>query len=142
MSFTHNDPMAAAIEKRIREMAIVDHLKLNINLMPGERSEVTLTSIEPFHLGGVEGDFLNGGIVLSMLDAAIASVCLYKLDGRRCGTIDLSTKIMRPAAPHGITCSGWVVRSQGRFVFAEAKLSGPGAELYASATGIVAALRR
>ena len=140
MSIEHTPEQLAEIRSRIYQLPIVAHLGLEIDLTVDGRSHVTIPEVRPFHLGGLEGDYLNGGIILSMLDAAVASASLLALGGRRCGTVELSTQIQRPVPAEGVVCHGWVIQRSQRRVVVGARLIDADGTTRVSGVGLVCAV--
>ena len=85
---------------------------------------------------------IQGGIVTTMLDFAIAFAALAKLpETQSAVTVSLNVHLVRPAAPGRYVARGTVQRMGGKLAFMEAQLQrAERADVVASATAVMAVL--
>ncbi len=125
---------------RIEALPIVKHLGLEIGLDDTGTARAWLSSVEPFHLGGLEEAVLNGGIVLSLLDAVVASAALVHVGRGRCGTVQLNAQIARPVPARRSVAVGRITDGGRRLLFAEAWIEHPIHGVMARASAVLARL--
>ena len=86
---------------------------------------------------------LQGGIVATMLDFALAFAALVRLpEGQRFGTVNLNVDMMKPALAGRYQATGRVVRMGATMIFGSAELCRGAEDIVATATGVMAIMRR
>ena len=92
--------------------------------------------LERRHLNGLSN--AHGGIILAMLDVALASACrVMDQAGRSCVTVEMKTSFMRPGGVEGETIEALgIVRHVTRsLAFCDGELRNETGELLATASG-------
>ena len=85
------------------------------------------------------GGVVQGGIVTTMLDYAMAFAALARIpEDMSVGSATLTVNFMKAAAPGLLIASGTVVRMGSRIVFAEAQIGPDAANPIATATTVMA----
>lgn len=123
------------VRRRVMALPIVGHLGMEVAISAAGMVEASLPSIEPFHLGGHEGDALNGAIILSLLYCAI--VCPGVLRFAKCATLQFDSRMLKPVLPVNVKASGYAYSATRKMVFCKAIVSDVENQLCAVATGIV-----
>ena len=84
------------------------------------------------------GGVIQGGIVATMLDFALAFATLVRLQpDASVGSVTLTVNFMRPALPGRVIARGKIVRMGARLVFAEADIGAEESDPIATATSVI-----
>jgi uncharacterized protein (TIGR00369 family) len=99
------------------------HRRLRLTVMTADETGLTCGA-EPDagETGEDGGQFLHGGVVATLLDAA-ATFALINATGTDWSTVDLRTDFLRPAAVGALLVSGTVVQAGKRLGRASATVS-------------------
>jgi uncharacterized protein (TIGR00369 family) len=85
------------------------------------------------------GGVVQGGIVTTMLDYAMAFAALAKIPAdTTVGSATLTVNFMKPALPGRFIARGTVIRMGSRMLFAEAQIGPDETQLIATATTVMA----
>ena len=122
-------PMTASpLQRRLRGEILAIDAKLG-------RSLVAFDPEDYFVQGG---EVLQGGVVSTMLDFALAFAALARLSSSQSvGSATLNVNFLRPTMPGRLLVAGHVVRLGSRVVFAEAHLGPDTARINATATSVM-----
>jgi uncharacterized protein (TIGR00369 family) len=101
------------------------HRRLRLTIVSASEAGVTCRA-EPGaeDTGEDNGQFLHGGVVATLLDAA-ATFALISATGTDWSTVDLRTDFLRPAPAGALLVSGAVVQAGKRLGRASATVSDP-----------------
>lgn len=115
------DPaLVERIRSRVNGSAFARWTGLRVAAIDDGSSEVCL-DLEPHHLN--PGGIVHGGIIASLLDAAIGIALRTKLGMDRTHvTVNLSINYLRPASAGTVIARGTAVRSGERTGYGEAEL--------------------
>ena len=130
----------AALAARINGQPIIRHLGGVAALRLDGVAEVWLPEVQPFHVGGMETQAVNGPVILAMLDCALVSAGLVQFEGARSATLEMSVKIMRLVLPREVRAVGYAVSKTRTIVFARADVYDLRNQVRAAATGIITRL--
>lgn len=131
---------SAALAARINAQAIMHHLGGRARVTARGAIEVDLPRIEPFHLGGMEANAINGATLLAMLDCALVGAGLVQFGAERCATMEMAVKIMRPVLPRGVRALGYAIGRARNITFTRADIYDLRGKVRVTASGIVTAL--
>jgi len=129
-----------ALEDKINRLPIVRVTGTTVAVSEDGVVEARLKRIRSYHLGGGETRFVNGPVILGLLDCVIAVAGLAHLNGGRCATVELAVKLMRPVLPKDVHAIGYVVSRSRDLVFAQAEVYDARDRPKVTATGIIMAL--
>lgn len=129
-----------ALQDKVNRLPIVRITGTTVAVAENGVVEARLKRIRPYHLGGGETRFINGAVILGLLDCVLAVAGLAHLDGGRCATVELAVKLMRPVLPKDVRAVGYVVSRSRDLVFAQAEIYDARDRPKVTATGIIMAL--
>jgi uncharacterized protein (TIGR00369 family) len=116
---------------------------LNAELQAADSTGTVTLAFEPGPQFLQGAQVLQGGIVATMLDFALAFAGLARLpEGGAFGTVNLNVNMMKPALAGRYLASGRVVRMGKSMIFGSAELCRDGGDLVATATAVMAVARR
>jgi len=134
-TFTKNE--INALEHRVRKLPLLEHLSAEFKAYENGCVEVVLNEIHPIHLGGIEGKFINGPTLLSMIDCASVTPAMLHYRGAKCATIEITVRFMRPVGNHYFKVVGYVVEKRQRLAYVKAKVLDKNNAVLVSADGII-----
>lgn len=129
-----------ALQDKVSRLPIVRVTGTAVSVSEEGVVEARLKRIRSYHLGGGETRFINGPVILGLLDCVIAVAGLAHLNGGRCATVELAVKLMRPVLPKDVRAVGYVVSRSRDLVFAQAEVYDARDRPKVTATGIIMAL--
>jgi acyl-coenzyme A thioesterase PaaI-like protein len=98
---------------------------------------VELAEIKNFHRGGLGTRAVNGAVISGLFDCGLGVAGLLQFPGKRCGTVELSVKFLRPVLGAQVRVYASATKASENMAFVEGMLfSGPA--LCATASGLVA----
>ncbi len=118
-----------------REAPFMDHVGMKTCADGDGRRRMVLT-LQHHHLNVALNT--HGGVILTLLDVAMASACrLQDSQQRSCVTIEMKTSFLRPGGNEGecIEAHGIVRHATRTLAFCDGELRGANGELYATASG-------
>ena len=85
--------------------------------------------------------FVHGGVLFTMVDTSMGAATMSTLgDGRRCSTIELQLRFLRPVVDGRIEVRTQVVKPGRRIVHLESRVTDQHGRLVATATGSFAVI--
>jgi uncharacterized protein (TIGR00369 family) len=115
---------------------------LNAELLAADSSGTVRLAFEPGPQFLQGAQVLQGGVVATMLDFALAFSGLVRLpEGGAFGTVNLNINMMKPALAGRYEAAGKVVRMGKSIIFGSAELRRGTEDLVATATGVMAIAR-
>ncbi|HWV13866.1 MAG TPA: PaaI family thioesterase [Cellvibrio sp.] len=117
----------------------MQHLGFTLQFTPTGASTIIINPLTAIHRGGRGQEAVNGAIISGIVDGAIATVGFAHFPENICGTVQLSTSILRPVFGSALYAYGIVVKRTKQMVFCEARVFDSEWRLCATGTGIVAA---
>ncbi len=123
------------IEKFFNESAFAMHLGINVDLSDPANPRCEINTIEPFHLGGVGQDYVNGAVISGMFDLIIGLTGITYTPLGNMATSNVNIRLLRPVDKKGFHLTGTVSRKIGNRVFSEATLFNSSGEPCAFANG-------
>lgn len=123
---------------RFNDLPVMCHLGARLQLEDDTRICVVVPRLEPYHLGGMGGATMNGGVISAMFDCALGVAGVLQNPDRTSGTVQLEIKLMRPVSEPRVACYAWALRATRACVFTEAELYDGRNRLCAVGSGIVA----
>jgi acyl-coenzyme A thioesterase PaaI-like protein len=101
-------------------------------------TKVVVPKFEAYHLGGMGGPSMNGGMIAAMFDCAIGVAGALQFPQQMAGTIDLSIKIVRAICSPRVVAYSRTTKKTRSVAFVEALAFDGDNRFCASANGIVA----
>lgn len=127
----------AAVEAHFNDMAFVRLLGVRVSLADPDRPRCDVTRIEPFHLGGIGQDFVNGAITSAVIDLALGLAGLRFAHLGYFATRNLHIDLTLPVEKHGFYVTSRATSRIGKNLFAEATVFNLDDEPRVHATGVV-----
>jgi len=135
------DPSHVAdVERRVNEAPIMVHCGMRARIDLNGKVTAGLPTIEPYHLGGLEGEVINGGVLLGLVDCTLVGSAMVHFAGARCGTVDISVNMMRPVIGAGFEVTGYVVSKTKLLAFSRSVVTDRRGRICAMGSGVVAKL--
>jgi uncharacterized protein (TIGR00369 family) len=136
MSAHHNSSHGSAHAKpksgRDRHVPFIDHLQITRDSADGGQARVSV-QLRPELLNNHGGG--HGGVVMTLLDCAMAHAALSKVDyEREVVTVDMSVAFLRPATGQ-LVAVGQAVGGGKSVCFCEARITNADGEVAAQAMG-------
>lgn len=125
------------IKNRVEQIPVFNHLGASFCVLENGSVEVSLEKILPIHLGGIEGDYINGAILLGMVDCALVTPAMLHFNGALCATVDISIRFMKPVKPESFKVVGYVESIKKRLAYVKAKIVDKQNNTYVSARGVI-----
>jgi uncharacterized protein (TIGR00369 family) len=129
-----------ALEDKVNRLPVVRATGTTVAVFENGIVEARLKRIRRYHLGGGETGFVNGPVILGLLDCVLAVAGLAHLNGGRCATVELTVKLMQPVLPKDVHALGYVVSRSRSLLFAQGEVYDARDRPKAMATGIIMAL--
>ncbi|MBU6444379.1 MAG: PaaI family thioesterase [Alphaproteobacteria bacterium] len=115
---------------------------LNAELLAADSAGTVTLAFEPGPQFLQGAQVLQGGVVATMLDFALAFAALVRLpEGGAFGTVNLNVSMMKPALAGRYQATGKVVRMGKTMIFGSAELRRGAEDLVATAAGVMAIAR-
>lgn len=124
--------------KRFNDLPVMRHLGAQVDLDDEVNVRVLVPRFEPYHLGGMGGATMNGGVIAAMFDCALGVAGWVQNPDRTSGTIQLDIQLMRAVSEPRVACYARATRATRTAVFVEAVLFDGRNRACAQASGIVA----
>jgi acyl-coenzyme A thioesterase PaaI-like protein len=135
------DPSHVAdVERRVNEAPIMVHCGMRARIDLNGKVVAGLPTIEPYHLGGLEGEVINGGVLLGLVDCTLVGSAMVHFAGARCGTVDISVNMMRPVIGAGFQVTGYVVSKTKLLAFSRSIVTDRRGRICVMGSGVVAKL--
>jgi uncharacterized protein (TIGR00369 family) len=129
-----------ALVERINAMPVCRYFGAQATVTHDGVAVVTIDEIRDFHAGGFESRAINGMILMGLLDLAMCTASLARLESRKCATVDLAVKFLKPVLGKSIVAYGDVVARSNDLLFCEASIQDARGRRRVIATGIVRAI--
>lgn len=126
-----------AIETYFNNSQQLKHFGITINLKDISRPKCEINKIEPYHLGGIGQDFINGGIVSAVVDLSVGLTGLTFLGNGNLATSRLNIELKKPITNERFYAVSMIEKRVGNKVFSQATLYNYKNEPCVFATGIV-----
>lgn len=127
----------AEAEARFNNLEFVRRLGVTVSLANPDEPHCEILDIEPFHLGGIGQDFVNGVIISGVLDLALGLTGLRYSHLGYFATRNLQIDLTLPVEKDGFYIKSRVTSKIGKQVFAEATVFNPAGKPRVHATGVV-----
>lgn len=121
------------------QLPVMVHLGAFVDIRDPVTVRVVLPKFYPYHLGGMGGTSMNGGMIAAMFDCALAVAGILQFPEQAAGTVDLSIKISRAVCSQRVVAYSRAIKRTETIAFVEAVLFDGQNRHCASAAGIVAA---
>lgn len=95
----------ADIAERINELPAFRLFGAKAVIDESGEAVVTIAEVRDFHTGGLESYAINGMTLMGLLDSAMCAASLAMLHGRKCATVDISVKFLKPVSGAFISAS-------------------------------------
>ncbi len=133
-----SDPERERWAAYFNRLPVMQHLGAYIDLADASMVRTVVPKFEPYHLGGMGGASMNGGMIAAMFDCALGVAGALQFPEQPAGTIDLSIEIVRPICSPRVVVYSRTTKKTRHVAFVEA-IAFDGDDRYcASANGIVA----
>ena len=126
-----------AIETYFNNSQQLKHFGITINLNDISRPKCEINEIQPYHLGGIGQDFINGGIISAVVDLSVGLTGLTFLGNGNLATSRLSLNLKKPIINKRFYAVSMIEKRTGNKVFSQATLYNYKNEPCVFATGIV-----
>lgn len=83
---------------------------------------------------------VHGAVIFALVDTTMGAATMDALDGRRCASIDVQLRFLRPAISGTLNVESRVLRAGRRIVHLDSSVTGDDGRLVAVATGSFAVL--
>ena len=113
------------------------HFGIRVILDNPEQPKCEVSNIQPFHLGGIGQEFVNGGIISAVLDFALGLTGLKYSNLGNFATRSLNIDIARPIEKNGFYVVAKCNRKIANNVFSEATAFDSSDEPCVYATGML-----
>lgn len=108
------------LTERLNALRALESFGARVSILREGEATVTIGEIQDFHMGGIEVQAINGMTLMGLLDTAMCAAALSRLTGRRCATVDMSVRFIKPVIADKVTATGWVVSRARDLLFCEA----------------------
>lgn len=116
---------------------MVKHLGFHISF-PGDGTVVVaLPEIQPFMLGGLGSDAVNGGVLASMFDFAVGCSAFLAVPLKRNGTVQLSVNFEKAVRGKSARCVARIERTTKNMLFCSATIHDESGAVCGRGNGIV-----
>jgi uncharacterized protein (TIGR00369 family) len=128
------------LASRLNLLAAVRAFGAHISFSESGESLVQISDIKDIHTGGMESRAVNGMVLMGLLDSAICAVSIARLKGRRCATVEMSTRFIKPVSSNVVLATGRVVSRSGNLLYCEASIVNKRGRPLVQAFGLVHAI--
>ncbi len=119
--FVANDRWSE-VEQFFNESAFAKHLGIHVNFSDPANPRCEINTIEPFHLGGVGKDYINGAVIAGMFDLVIGLTGITYTPLGNMATSNVNIRMLKPVEKNRFYLTGAVTQKVGSRVFSEATL--------------------
>jgi len=96
------------------------HLGITVNLANPVNPKCNISKICSFHLGGIGQNYINGGVIATMLDLSIGLTALKYLENGNIATGKLNIDFLRPIEGKALYTIAKINNKIGNNLYAEA----------------------
>ncbi len=128
----------AAWASHFNRLPVMVQLGAFIDVEDPVTTRVVVPKFEAYHLGGMGGPSMNGGMIAAMFDCAVGVAGALQFPQQMAGTIDLSIKIVRAICSPRVVAYSRTTKKTRSVAFVEAIAFDGDNRFCASANGIVA----
>ncbi|GAB5415768.1 MAG: hypothetical protein Cons2KO_33710 [Congregibacter sp.] len=126
-----------AIEEHFNQLEFVRLLGVRVCLNNPDRPRCDVADIQPFHLGGIGQDFVNGAITSAVIDLALGLTGVRFAHMGYFATRNLQIDLTLPVEKDGFYVTSRLTSRIGKNGFAEATVFNLKGEPRVHATGVV-----
>ncbi len=126
-----------AIAEHFNQLEFVRLLGVRVSLDDPDRPRCDVADIQPFHLGGIGQDFVNGAITSAVIDLALGLTGIRFAHMGYFATRNLQIDLTLPVEKDGFYVTSRLTSRIGKNVFAEATVFNLEDEPRVHATGVV-----
>lgn len=119
--FVANDRWSE-VEQFFNELAFPKHLGIHVSLSDPANPRCEINAIEPFHLGGVGKNYVNGAVISGMFDLVIGLTGIAYTPMGNMATSNVNIRMLKPVEKNSFYVTGAVTQKVGNRVFSEATL--------------------
>jgi acyl-coenzyme A thioesterase PaaI-like protein len=127
----------AAIESYFNQSQQLKHFGISIDLSDIEQPKCEIKAVEPYHLGGIGQDYVNGAIISAMIDLSIGLTGLNVIKEGHLATTQITINFKKPIANKPFYALSSVVEVIDNQVFAQSTVYNFEGKICATAIGIV-----
>jgi acyl-coenzyme A thioesterase PaaI-like protein len=127
----------AAIEGYFNQSQQLKHFGISIDLSDINQPKCAIKTIEPYHLGGIGQDYVNGAIISAMIDLSIGLTGLNVLKEGHLATSQITINFKKPLSNKPFYALSSVVEVIDNQVFAQSMVYNQDGEICATGIGIV-----
>lgn len=119
MSWLNEDDKFNEIERFFNDSLQLSHLGISIELKDINFPKCYIKNIHNYHLGGIGGDYINGGIITTLVDLSIGLTGLPFIKQGKIATAQLNIDIVKPIQKGYVYAISRVLKTIGNRIFAE-----------------------
>jgi acyl-coenzyme A thioesterase PaaI-like protein len=127
----------AAIESYFNQSQQLKHFGMSIDLSDITQPKCAINVVEPYHLGGIGQDYVNGAIISAMIDLSIGLTGLNVIKEGHLATTQITINFKKPIANKPFYALSSVVEVIDNQVFGQSTVYNFEGEICATAIGIV-----
>jgi acyl-coenzyme A thioesterase PaaI-like protein len=136
-AFAYGAQQLASFLENFNRLEAMTHMGATVGIRGEKLVCVELPIIQAYHRGGLGTRAVNGAVISGLFDCGLSVAGLLQFPGKRCGTVELSVKFLRPVLGAQVRVYAAAIKAADNMAFVEGMLfSGPA--LCASASGMVA----
>jgi uncharacterized protein (TIGR00369 family) len=125
------------LANRLNQLATIRAFGASIRFTETGESLVQISDIQDIHTGGMESRAINGMVLMGLLDSAICAASIARLGGKRCATVEISTRFIKPVNLKTLIAKGRVISRSGKLLFCEASIASERGRILVQASGLV-----
>jgi len=125
------------VEEYFNNSAFLTHLGITVSLDNPDLPRCEISHLEPFHLGGIGQNFVNGAIISSILDLSVGLTALKYSKMGKFATSSLNIEMARPVDNGRFYAISKRNRIIGKKLFSEATIFNSNDEPCVYASGIL-----
>lgn len=118
-------------------LKLVQHLGVRVCLDDPYEPRCILDEVEPFHLGGIGQDFINGAMTSAVIDLAIGLTAMPYAGEGYFATRNLNIDLTSPIPSDGFYVLAKCNQRIGKQLYSEATVFSPQGDALVYATGVV-----
>lgn len=123
------------VERIFNASAFARHLGINVDFCDPAMPRCEINKIEPFHLGGVGTDYVNGAVIAGMFDLVIGLTGIAYMPMGKIATSNVNIRMLKPVEKQRFHLTASVSQKVGNRVFSSATLFNYRGESCGVATG-------
>lgn len=108
------------IERYFNEGPFTTHMGLRVSLEDIKKPRVDLVEPQPFHLGGVGQDYVNGAITAGMFDFVIGLIAIPFISQGHFATTNVNIQLVKPLKQGGVHAVAECTQQIGNRLFVDA----------------------